>query len=98
MAIQQHNDTLRHALNQHDKIHRLFVESAFANHDIKNSKVSKHYCPNLLKKYFLKLTHRPDIWLTHFKPSEEDLIFKEWQQSLPEFNVRHPVRGEVFKL
>lgn len=92
------NDSLWNALNQYDNIDMLFVESAFANHDIEISKISKHYCPKLLGEDLLKLNHRPDIWLTHFKPGEEDLIFKECQQALPDFNVRHLSGGEIFKL
>lgn len=73
------NDSLWHALNQYDNIDMLFVESAFANHDIEISKISKHYCLKLLGKDLLNLKCRPDIWLIHFKPGEENLIFKECQ-------------------
>ena len=42
------NDTLWEGVNGYDNIDLLFVESAFANHDVEISKISKHYCPRLL--------------------------------------------------
>lgn len=92
------NDSFWEALNRYDNIDLLFVEAAFANHDIELSRISKHYCPLLLGEDLLKLKHRPDIWLTHFKPGEEELIFEQCRQALPDFNVRYLSGGEVFKL
>jgi len=92
------NDSLWSALNEYDKVDMLFVEAAFENQNIELSKVSRHYCPQLLAEDLVKLKHRPDIWLTHFKPGKEDLIFKECLQALPDYNVRCLSGGEVFDL
>lgn len=91
------NDTLWEVLNGYDNIDLLFVESAFSNNDIEISKISKHYCPSLLGEDILKTRHRPDVWLTHFKPGEEELIYKECVEAMPEFNVNQLRGGEVFK-
>jgi ribonuclease BN (tRNA processing enzyme) len=91
------NDSLWQILNGYGNIDLLFVESAFANHDLEISKLSKHYCPRLLGEDIIKLDHRPDVWLTHFKPGEEELIYKECVEAMPDFNVHQLKGGEVFK-
>ena len=92
------NDTLWARLNQLEKVDLLFVESAFSNQDLEISKVSKHYCPQLLSDDLKKLHHRPEIWLTHFKPGDEDLIFRECLELIPDFTVHRLTGGEVFRL
>jgi len=44
-----------------------------------------------------KLRHRPDVWLTHFKPGDEEHIFKECLEAMPDFKVHQIRGGEVFK-
>jgi hypothetical protein len=51
----------------------------------------------LLGEDILKTRHRPEIWLTHFKPGEEELIYQECVDAMPEFNVHQLKGGEVFK-
>jgi ribonuclease BN (tRNA processing enzyme) len=91
-------DNLWQVLDGYENIDLLFVESAFSNQDIEIAKISKHYCPTLLGEDILKMRHRPDVWLTHFKPGDESLIYKECVEAMPEFNVHQLQGGEVFKL
>jgi len=91
------NDTLWEVLNGYENIDLLFIESAFCNKDVEISKISKHYCPRLLGEDILKMRHRPDVWLTHFKPGEEELIYHECVDAMPEFKVHQLRGGEVFK-
>ncbi len=92
------NDTLWAALNKYEKLDILFVESAFSNKEIEISKLAKHYCPSTLGEDIKKLNHKPEVWLTHFKPGEEDLIFKECLEAIPDLNVHRLTGDEVFKL
>lgn len=92
------NDTLWEVLNQYSHIDLLFIESAFSNNDIDISKLSKHYCPQTLGEDIVKLNHHPDVWLTHFKPGEEELIYQECVEAMPDFNVQYLRGGEIFKL
>lgn len=92
------NDTLWPRLNGYRKIDLLFVECAFANHDLEISRISKHYCPRLLAEDLLKLKHRPEIWLTHFKPGDEALIYQECIDAISGFSINHLSGGEEFKL
>ncbi len=91
------NETLWEILNSYQNIDMLFVEAAFSNHDIEISKISKHYCPQLLGEDMKKLNHRPDVWLTHFKPGEEELIYNQCVEALSDFNVRQLSGGEIFR-
>ncbi len=91
------NDTLWEVLNGYENIDLLFVESAFSDNDMEISKISKHYCPTLLGEDILKMNHRPDVWLTHFKPGDEELIYRQCVDAMPEFNVNQLTGGEVFK-
>lgn len=92
------NDTMWARLNEYESIDLLFVESAFANHDMEIARISKHYCPSLLAADLAKLKQRPQVWLTHFKPGEEDLIYLECKEAIRDFQVEHLSGGEVFKL
>lgn len=92
------NDTLWARLNEYERLDMLFVESAFANHDLEISRISKHYCPQLLAADLKKLNHRPEIWLTHFKPGEEELIHEECLEAIQDFSLHKLAGGEVFKL
>ncbi len=92
------NDTLWDVLNLYGDIDLLFVEAAFSNNDIEISQLSKHYCPTTLGEDIIKLNHRPDVWLTHFKPGEEELIYRECVEAMPDFNVQYLRGGEIFKL
>jgi ribonuclease BN (tRNA processing enzyme) len=91
------NETLWEVLNSYQNIDMLFIEAAFSNNDIEISKISKHYCPHLLGEDMKKLNHRPDVWLTHFKPGDEDLIYEQCVKALPDFNVRQLSGGEIFR-
>ncbi len=92
------NDTLWDSLNRHERLDLLFVESAFDDDDLEISRVSKHYCPSLLAQDLKKLKHKPEIWLTHFKPGDEDVIYDQCRQAIQGFSVNRLTGGEIFKL
>lgn len=92
------NDTLWKRLNEYERLDMLFVEAAFANHDLEICRISKHYCPQLLSADLKKLKHRPQLWLTHFKPGEEELIYEECVEAIADFSLNKLSGGEVFKL
>jgi len=92
------NDTLWAALNAYKHIDILFIEAAFSNKEIEISKIAKHYCPSLLGEDIKKLNHSPEVWLTHFKPGEEELTFNECLDAIPHLNVHRLTGDEIFKL
>ena len=92
------NETLWSALNKHDNLDLLFIESAFANKDLELATVARHYCPELLARDLGKLRHHPDVGISHLKPGEEELIMNECRQALPGWELKRLKSGDVFEL
>ena len=92
------NETLWRALNKHDSLDLLFIESAFANKDLALAMMACHYCPELLASDLRKLKHRPEVAISHLKPGEEELIMHECRQALPGWELKQLKRGDVFEL
>jgi len=92
------NESLWDALNKHDGLDLLFIETAFANKDIELARLAFHYCPELLAMDLLKLKHRPTLCISHLKPGEEDIIMRECHEALPEWELKQLKSGDVFEL
>jgi ribonuclease BN (tRNA processing enzyme) len=92
------NDSLWSALNKHDALDLLFVESAFANKDVAIARLAYHYCPQTLAEDLPKLRHRPKVYISHLKPGEEKLIMKECNKALPDWGLHQLKSGDRFKL
>jgi ribonuclease BN (tRNA processing enzyme) len=92
------NDAFWAALNRHDNLDLLIVESAFADEDRELSSKAHHYCPQLLADDLKKLQHRPRLYLTHLKPGSEDIILAQCRGHIDELPVYRLCGGEHFKL
>lgn len=92
------NDTFWEALNARERLDYLFVEVAFANMQISLAQASRHYCPGLLALDLAKLLHRPVVYLTHLKPSEEHIIFEEAKLDCQGMKLKILAGGEVFQV
>lgn len=92
------NDEFWFALNQHDGLDLLIVESAFADEDIELSKKAYHYCPSLLADDLQKLKHKPRLYITHLKPGSETRIIEQCRQRLDTFDVERLCGGDRFEL
>jgi cAMP phosphodiesterase len=92
------NDSFWAGLNVHERLDMLIVETAFCNADLAISLLAKHYCPSLLAADLKKLKHRPDIYITHNKPGDEDDIFAECAASLGGHKLHRLISGEVLTL
>jgi len=88
------NDNFWSALNAHDRLDVLIVETAFSNADLAISLLAKHYCPSLLAADLRKLRHRPEIYITHNKPGEEEIILAECNAALADYKLRRLISGE----
>src|SRR3569623_1984392 len=66
----------------HARLDILIVETAFANAALAISRLAKHYCQALLAEDLGKLRHRPQLYIPHNTPGEEDVIFAECQAAL----------------
>ncbi len=92
------NDSFWQGLNAHERLDVLIVETAFANADLAISRMAKHYCPSLLAEDLKKLRHQPQLYITHNKPGEEDVIFSECRAALPGRNIRRLNGGDLITL
>ena len=92
------NETLWAALNRHDGLDLLFIESAFANRDLNLAGLAGHYCPQLLGKDLAQLEHRPQVCISHLKPGDEAVIMQECCEALPGWELTQLKSGDVFEL
>ncbi len=92
------NDTFWDALNAGDRLDMLLVEVAFVERFRELSLRSRHYCPSLLADDLAKLHHRPQIWLTHNKPGEEELILAECRERITDRELRRLRGGMILEL
>ncbi len=92
------NDTFWAALNKHDKLDLLIVESAFTNKDVTLCHLSGHYCAELLGPDVAKLKHQPAIYISHNKPGAEGQIFNECQKAITTQSIHPLSAGHSFTL
>lgn len=92
------NDTFWRALNAHNKLDLLIVEAAFSNSEEQLSRVARHYCSKTLAEDIVKLQHRPEVYLSHPKPGDEQDIFAECSQLITQHVIKQLHGGEVFHL
>jgi len=92
------NDTFWDALNKHDRLDLLLVESAFTNKDIKLCHLSGHYCAELLGPDIAKLNHQAAVYITHNKPGAETDIFAECQKAITSHTIHSLRSGNSFTL
>jgi len=92
------NDEFWLALNRHDNLDLLIVESAFADEDIEISRKAFHYCPSLLASDLKKLRHKPKLYITHLKPGSENRIMEQCRERIDAFEVERLCGGDRFQL
>lgn len=92
------NDGFWEALNQHESLDLLIVESAFPDEDVELSHKARHYCPQLLARDLKKLRHQPRLFLTHLKPGSEEAIVAQCRNQIESLPVQRLCGGDRFKL
>ena len=60
----------------------IVVEVSFTNEDAHIAEISGHYCPSSLANDVNHCNSRPNIWITHLKPGDEELIMNQLGQCL----------------
>lgn len=93
------NDTFWEALNRHERLDLLIVETAFPESQAHLAHLAHHYCPSLLAADLAKLDHREaEIYLTHLKTGAEEEILREVQAAVPDKTIKALETGRVFQL
>lgn len=71
------NQDLWGVVNGIENLRYLIIETAFSNNEIELARRSKHLCPSLLAGELDKFTGNAEVFITHLKPDEVELIMRE---------------------
>lgn len=91
-------DALWEAVNKIQNLKYLIIETAFSNAEERLATLSKHLCPSLLAKELAKMTVNPEIFITHLKPGEGEIIMQEIEQDITEFDIKALSNDQEFYL
>ena len=92
------NDALWEHVNQIDNLRYLIIETALSDRERELAIASKHLCPSLLADELKKLTLSPDVYITHLKPRETELIMEEIFARVAERRPQMLKNNQVFEL
>lgn len=65
------------AINQIDNLRYVIVETAFCNAERRLAQLSLHLCPEMLEEELAQLHRAAEVFITHLKPSQIELIMRE---------------------
>lgn len=91
------NDSLWAVVNRIENLRYLIIETAFSNGERNLAVRAKHLCPSLLADELAKFQGNAEIFITHLKPDEVELIMHEIGQSAGRFNPRMLVNNHEFE-
>jgi ribonuclease BN (tRNA processing enzyme) len=91
------NDELWKIVNQISNLRILIIETAFSNKEKYLAEVSRHLCPSMLADELAKFERRAEIWITHLKPGEIELIMEEIESSIGSLRPRMLQNDQVFE-
>ena len=92
------NNSFWAVLNKYPRLDSLMVECSFSDRERELTEKSYHYCPSLLAQDLKKLRHRPQIFISHLNPGEEELIMAECRKLLPDFQIHQLRTGDSIPL
>jgi ribonuclease BN (tRNA processing enzyme) len=90
-------DALWEEVNRIPNLRHLIIETAFCNAEKEIADMAKHFCASMLAEDLLKLKLNPEIYITHLKPGEVDLIMQEISECVHGFAPRMLQNGQVFE-
>lgn len=92
------SDELWPVVNRIENLRYLIIETAFCNRERDLAVASKHLCPSMLADELGKLARTPEIYITHLKPGELELIMHEIDECAGAYNPRMLRNDQVFDL
>jgi ribonuclease BN (tRNA processing enzyme) len=92
------NDALWQHVNEIRNLRYLIIETALSDRERELAIASKHLCPSLLAEELAKLRGTPDVYITHLKPREADLIMEEIGVRVAERRAQMLKNNQVFEL
>jgi ribonuclease BN (tRNA processing enzyme) len=81
----------------------IIIETAFSNSELALAKISKHLCPSMLEAELAKLNlsqlaEMPEVYITHLKPGEDEMIMHEIAASSIELPVSALQNNQIINL
>jgi ribonuclease BN (tRNA processing enzyme) len=92
------NDALWPQVNRIGNLRYLIIETALSDREHSLAVAAKHLCPSLLAEELAKLKGSPDIYITHLKPREAELIMQEIASRVAERRPQMLRNNQVFEL
>jgi cAMP phosphodiesterase len=92
------NDELWRVVNRIENLRYLIIETAFCNRERDLAIASKHLCPSMLVEELAKLSRNAEIYISHLKPGEPDVIMQEIEQCARAHAPRRLRNDQVFEL
>ncbi|MBC7404502.1 MAG: 3',5'-cyclic-nucleotide phosphodiesterase [Cytophaga sp.] len=91
------NDELWKKVNQIKNLRYLIIETAFSNDERRLAELSRHLCPSMLCDELLKLQHDPEIFITHLKLGQSELIMREIAENCGRHSPRMLEIGQLLE-
>ncbi|MDR0576622.1 MAG: 3',5'-cyclic-nucleotide phosphodiesterase [Candidatus Accumulibacter sp.] len=91
------NDPFWPLMNRIANLRYLLIETAFSNRGEALARASKHLCPRLLSGELAKLAVPAEIFVTHLKPGQADVITGELEELAESPRLGLLQNGQVFE-
>jgi ribonuclease BN (tRNA processing enzyme) len=91
------NGALWPVVNGITNLKYLIIETALSDRDRELAHLSRHLCPSLLAEELSQLKHSPEIYVTHLKPRESELIMQQIAVKVKERRLRMLQNNHVFE-
>lgn len=90
------NDSLWAVVNGIANLRYLIIETAFSNGEIELAVLSRHLCPSLLASELAKYAGEAEIFITHLKPGEVELIMSEIDTCVSGYTPKMLINNQEF--
>ena len=80
------------------RVAALVIETAFGDEDIEIARISRHLSPALLARELAQLDPPADVFITHIKPGELDVVMAEIARLELPHRIRQLVAGQVMRI
>ena len=91
------NDSLWEVANRIDNLRYLIIETAFSNGEKELAFLSKHLCPSLLADELAKFQGGAEVYITHLKPDEVELIMGEIGHRFGQHEINMLINNQEFE-
>lgn len=91
------HDALWAEVNQIGNLRHLIIETAFSNSEKTLAVLSKHLCPSLLAAELEKFEGDAEVYITHLKPGEVELIMQEIDATSLRLHPRMLLNNQIFE-